>query len=230
MIKRIFRTTAAAGAALGLLVLMAAVTLPVLPTVTVDAAIAWALTRNGSTVGIASDGQINITPKSGKTTVVTRSMALNGGATVATGQTVAVTDADALTVGGVKVPQVIEVTHRCGAAATCATSSFFIASAAYQVTAVNVVWGTAESTASNLRVQVQKLTGTTAAGSGTSLLTNNSNNGISIKGTANTVTAGTLTATTSDLQLAAGDRVGIKYETAPTEGASVVVTVTLKRI
>jgi hypothetical protein len=196
----------------------------------VRAAVNWSLSRAGSTIGIVNDGQINITPKSGKTTVVTRSIAFNGGATVPTGQTIAVTDADAVTVGGVKVPQTLTVNYRCGAAATCLSSSIFVADNAYQITGVNVVWGTAESTASNLRVQVEKLTSTTAAGSGTALLTNNSNNGISVKGTANTVTAGTLTATTGSLQLAAGDRVGVKFETSGTELASVVVTVTLKRI
>jgi hypothetical protein len=233
MIKRIFRTATPIAnlmcSVCALAVALFLICAVVAPSRT-SAAVAWALSRAGATVGIDSAGQINLTPASGKTTVVTRPIALNGGATVPTAKTIAVTDADAVTVGGVIVPQAIEVTYRCGAAGTCVTSSFFIANAAYQVTAVNAVWGTAESTATNLRIQVEKLTGTTAAGSGTALLTNNSNAGISIKGTANTVGAGTLTATGASLQMAPGDRLGIKYETAPTEGASVVVTVTLKRI
>ncbi len=221
MINKIFRT---AGLAVVAIVASLAMFLVTVPPPAADAAVAWALTRNGSSVSIDSAGAIALSPKSGKVVTVSR------GLTVATAGVATVADADALTVGGVIVPQKVVVTYRCLAAATCASTSFFIADAAYQVTAVSAVWGTAESTASNLRIQVEKLTGTTAVGSGTALLTNNSNAGISIKGTANTVTTGTLTATTASLQLAAGDRLGVKYETAPTEGAAVVVTVTLKRI
>lgn len=145
-------------------------------------------------------------------------------------QGLTITAADGLTINSLIVPQTQTITYRCTAAADCLGRVFFIADAAYEITGVNAVWSTAETTAANLRIQVEKLTGTTAPGSGTALLTNNTNNGISIKGTANTVTAGTLTGTTASLQLAAGDRVGVKYETTPTEGAGVVVTVTVKRI
>jgi hypothetical protein len=191
---------------------------------------------HGAQITINVLGAIGLIPASGQSVAITGPLSVsgaasvNGGATVATGQTLAVTDADKLTVGGVIVPQTLTVTYRCAAAATCGTSHFFVADAAYQVTGVNVVWSTAESTATNLRVQVEKLTGTTAPGSGTALLTNNTNAGVSIKGTANTVTAGTLTATAASKQLAAGNRLGVVFETGPTEGAGVVVTVTLQRI
>jgi hypothetical protein len=206
MVNRILLKNAAA---VGAMLLLA---------VTAIAAVNWSLSRNGAIVSIDSAGKITLSPKAGQPV------------SVPTGKTAVVADADALTVGGVIVPQAIEVTYRCQAAATCVTAHFFNANAAYQVTAVRAVWGTAESTATNLRLQVEKLTGTTAAGSGTALLTDNSNAGISIKGTANTVTAGTLTGTAGSKQLAAGDRLGVKFETAPTEGSTVVLTVTLKRI
>lgn len=150
--------------------------------------------------------------------------------TIPTAGTLVVTDADSATVGGVIVPQHIEVSARFGAAATWVDSAFFIANRAYQVVAVKEVHATAESTATNLRVQLTKDTGTDAPGAGNNLLTNNTNAGFNLKATANTVQTGTLTATTADLQLAAGDRLSLDFEAAATEGANVLVTVSLKRI
>jgi hypothetical protein len=82
MTNKIFRT---AGLAAIAVVMVAAMFAALTPAPVVDAAVAWALTRTGSTVGIASDGQINITPKSGKTTVVTRALAANGGISIGSG-------------------------------------------------------------------------------------------------------------------------------------------------
>ena len=61
----------------------------------------------------------------------------------------------------------------------------------------------------------------------TALRTNNTNAGFDAKATANTVQDGTLTATAADLLLAAGDRIGLNYEVAGTEGAGVAVSVML---
>lgn len=192
--------------------------------------VAQRIKKHGGLVDISSVGAISLIPATGQAVAVTGPLTVSSTTTIAASQTLAVTTADKLTVGGVIVPQTLTVTYRCVAAATCVTAHFFIADAAYQVTAVNAVWSTAEATATNLRIQVEKLTGTTAPGSGTALLTNNTNAGISIKGTANTVTAGTLSGTVGNLQLAAGNRLGVKFEDTATEGAGVVVTVTLKRI
>jgi len=48
----------------------------IVPPAPVAAAVNWALSRTGSTVAIVSDGQINVTPKSGK------GVAIGGGAPV----------------------------------------------------------------------------------------------------------------------------------------------------
>ena len=56
-------------------------------------------------------------------------------------------------------------------------------------------------------ITVEKLTSTTAPGSGTALLTA----AIDLTATINTVVAPALTATLADLQFAAGDRVGLKF-------------------
>lgn len=61
-------------------------------------------------------------------------------------------------------------------------------------------------------------------------LTNNANAGFDLKGTANTVQTGTLTATTADLQLATGDRLSLDFAGTLTDLAGLLVTVSLKRI
>lgn len=76
MTKKFFRAIGASGAALGLLILSAAIILPLMPAPVVSASVAWALARNGATVSIGSLGQINITPKAGQ------GVAIGGGAAV----------------------------------------------------------------------------------------------------------------------------------------------------
>lgn len=106
---------------------------------------------------------------------------------------------------------------------TDTTRNIFIADAAYLVTAVREVHGTASSSGT---LNIEKLTGTTAAGSGTAMLTGT----ISLAGTANTVLSGTLTATTATLTLAAGDRIGGVLAGTLTNLAGCVVVLTMQRI
>lgn len=153
-----------------------------------------------------------------------------GNLTVATGKTLAVTDADKLTIGGVIAPQDKTVVFHAQAATAMVDQSFFIADRAYQVTRIDFVHAVAESTAATLYAQVVKDTGTNAPGAGTDLLTNNTNNGFDCKGTANTVVNGTLTATTASLQLAAGNRLSVDFSAAATELVGVTIQVTLKLI
>lgn len=151
---------------------------------------------------------------------------------VATGGSGYYADADSLQVGGVKVPQAIEVTYSSGytTGTSILDTAFFVANRAYQVTACREVHGTAGNDAGAVNLNVEKLTGTTAAGSGTQLFTDNTNAGVSLKGTANTVVAGTLTGTTASLQLAAGDRLGVNVTGTLTSVAQVQVTCQLKAI
>lgn len=150
--------------------------------------------------------------------------------TLAATKTLAVTTADKLTIGGVIAPQEIEVTFWARANGEAVDQAFFIANQAYQVTKVRQVHSTAGNDAGAVNVQLVKDTGTNAPGAGTDLLTNNTNAGFDLKGTANTVQAGTLTATTASLQLAAGDRLSLDFAGTTTSLVGVVVTVTLKRI
>lgn len=107
-------------------------------------------------------------------------------------------------------------------AADALDTIFFIADREYVVTAVSAVWGTAEATGS-MDIMVEKLTGTTACASGTDILSA----AIAGTGTANTVNAGSLSATASALVLASGNRLCVDLSATPNEVANMVVTVTL---
>lgn len=157
----------------------------------------------------------------------TGTLAATGAVTGATG---AISTADGLTVGGVIVPQVIEVPVVIVANAACVDQAFFVANRAYQVTAIREVHATAGNDGSAVNLQVTKDTGTNAPGAGTDLLTNNTNAGFDMKGAANTVQVGTLTATAASLQLAAGNRLSLDFAGTVTTLAGLCVTVTLKPI
>lgn len=124
----------------------------------------------------------------------------------------------------------ITVTYHQNANASLADEAFFIADRAYDVVAVREVHATAGTDVGAVNLQVTKDTGTAAPGAGTDLLTNNANAGFNLKGTANTVQSGTLTATVASKRLAAGDRLSVDFAGTLTTLAGVVVTVTLRRL
>jgi hypothetical protein len=170
----------------------------------------WSLDRHASHLRIDNLGQIRFEPRSGK------------GSTV--GGTFAVTTADALTVGGTIVPQAISVSLGNLGASSASGDAVFIANRAYQVTAVRAVWSHVGG--SSAAATVEKLTGTTAPGAGTAIL----QSAFDLTSTANTVGTGTLSATTGNLQLAAGDRLGVKLSGTLTALTGLNITIHLKPI
>lgn len=107
--------------------------------------------------------------------------------------------------------------------AASVSETIFTAPFACELVAVSSVHRVASSSGT---LQVQKLTGTTAPGSGTNLLTGT----VSLSGTANTVVSGTPIATVATKRLAAGDRLGFTLAGTLTSLAGCVVTVTLKQV
>ena len=124
----------------------------------------------------------------------------------------------------------IQVTSAMLANASLADQCFFIANRPYQIVGIRQVHSVAGSDGGAVNLQVTKDTGTAAPGAGTDLLTNNSNAGFNLKGTANTVQAGALTATAAALKLAPGDRLSVDFAGTLTAVAGVVVTVELRPI
>lgn len=138
--------------------------------------------------------------------------------------------ADQLTIGTVPVSPYRTVSVSLSTNALCIDQNVFIADRALQVTRIDYNHATAGTDGSAVNLQVAKQTGTQAIGSGTNLLTNNTNAGFNCKATINTVQNGTLTGTTASLQLAAGDRLALDFAGTVTSLAGVTVTIQLKPI
>lgn len=127
-----------------------------------------------------------------------------------------------------RVPRYVPITFAMLANASLADQAFFVADRAYNVVAISEVHSVAGTDGGAVNLQVTKDTSTNAPGAGTDLLTNTANAGFDMKGVANTVQAGTLTATAASLKLAAGDRLAVDFAGTLTTLAGVVVTVYLE--
>lgn len=99
----------------------------------------------------------------------------------------------------------------------------YIAPYAVQLIGFQLIYGVASSSGT---VTVEKLTGTTAPGSGTALLTGT----VTTSTTANTVKPGTLIATLSSLQLATGDRFGLVFAGTQTGLVGLAVSLLLQKV
>lgn len=108
-------------------------------------------------------------------------------------------------------------------ATAAVTQNIFIAPYACEIVAISAVWGV-NSTSGN--AIVQKLTGVTAAGSGLNAQTAV----IDLSGSNNAVHTAALNTTTSTLQLASGDRLGILFAGTMTGLVGAVINIQLKRI
>lgn len=139
-----------------------------------------------------------------------------------------VTDFDKVRVGGEYVPSRLPVTFRQEANGVLADAVFFTADRAYTVVAVKESHSTAATATAGQYLQIEKCTGTVAAGSGSNLLTDNSDSGISLTTAANTSQSGTLSTTAGLCDLAEGDRLAIDYSATTAPLAGVQVTVLLR--
>jgi hypothetical protein len=190
----------------------------------------------GGEISVKGHSHLNVTnvttiSSSGKGTFATLDATgatfLNG-TTVGSGDTLAVTDADKLTVAGVIVPQEMVITFPISA--TSVDSSVFIAADAWRVThieEVHSVTGTEVAPiAANLTLV--KITGANAPSAG--LPMHNTTISLAAAGTANTVQAPTLSLVLANLTLADGDRIGANFAGTLTTLAGGSVTVHMKRI
>ena len=105
--------------------------------------------------------------------------------------------------------------------------AFFIAPEPLEVVEIHEIHTTLGTGAGDVTLQVERLQGTEApGGNGDALLAT----AHSLKADNSTAQAGTLTATSANLQLAAGDRLGVDISGTTTSVAGVLVTVLLRRI
>jgi hypothetical protein len=101
----------------------------------------------------------------------------------------------------------------------------FVADDNYEVTRVVVVPKTAGTDAGAVTLMIEKASGTTNIGSGTDILSAT----LDLKGTANTLQTGSLSATKSDYQLTTNDRLGVDV-TGTLTAAVGMVQINLKRL
>jgi hypothetical protein len=111
-------------------------------------------------------------------------------------------------------------------AAATVDSNVFIATGPCEVVGVSEVHTVAGSDGGAVTLDVTKCDGTEAPASGVTVLSST----IDLKGTANTVVNRTLTATTADRKLIAGERLGINVTGTLTALAGGVVTIRIKRL
>lgn len=152
------------------------------------------ITGGNGAGGTAAGGNVNVVPGTAVSTGVPGEFQVNGGSGI--------------------------LNHGVTFTATDATRAIFICTRAMRLKAASSVFTTASSSGT---WTVEKLTGTTAPGSGTALLTG----AINLSGTANTVANGTLIATVASLTFAAGDRLGIVIAGTMTNLVGGIGTVTL---
>lgn len=106
-------------------------------------------------------------------------------------------------------------------AATAVDRNVFVAHRPYQLISIEEAHGTASSSGT---LDLEKCTGTTAPGSGTSMCTGTLN----LAGTANTTVAGTPSATVANTKLADGDRLAFDFGGTVTNLVGAVVTIVLR--
>jgi len=123
---------------------------------------------------------------------------------------------------------IVYVTTHARLAADAVDHSFWITPSdgySYSVAGVQASWGTADSTSTTATLMVERCQGTEAPGSGDDLLAA----AIDASTTANTVVTATLTGTTANLSLNAGDRLALDVIDGATELADLTVVVKLNR-
>lgn len=152
-------------------------------------------------------------------------LAIEDGATFTTATPLAVATADELTVGGVIVPQYEEITIPIVPHATLTEQNLYTATEAIQVVSIRVVPDLVQGGA--LTGTVVKAVSTATPANGTTPM--HTANAIDFNATAHTVQSITLSSTTADLQLAAGNRIGLDLSAALTTGRA-CITIRYKRI
>ncbi|MBC8526010.1 MAG: hypothetical protein H8D22_03925 [Candidatus Cloacimonetes bacterium] len=137
---------------------------------------------------------------------------------------------DKLKVDSIKVSPYIVLTYNKTLAANCKTANvngtIWISDGNYGIVSIEEIHETAEATAGTCYLQFERLSGTEAKGTGDDILTNNTNNGFSLKNAAKTIWTGTLNAAKA---FADNDRLGIVLSANGTELAGLHITITLQR-
>jgi hypothetical protein len=151
---------------------------------------------------------------------------LNGGLTVPTAKTAIITDADALTVGGLIVPQHFYLHYNQTPGVLPITDVVFTLHNTCKLVAMIARWRVAGTDGGAVTLSAAKDPSGTAPGGGTGLLAST----ISLKGTINTNNVASLSATPADLTFAAGDSLSQVVGGTLTAVAGLAVTYKFQRV
>ncbi len=134
---------------------------------------------------------------------------------------------DAVVVNGSPLPQRVMLRKEFNA--NSVDDWVFIADRAYTVVSIKEVHSVAGNDASAVTLDVRKVTDASAPGaSAGSTVKELLASALNLKSTANTVVTGTLTSTTADLDLAAGDKIGLNFIGTLTTLAGGLLVIELK--
>lgn len=151
------------------------------------------------------------------------------GLSVPTGQTAVVTDVDSLTEGGVIVPTTL--TFKSDYDANSVDKWAFTANRALKILGITEVHAVAGSDGGTVTLDVRKVTSVDLPGAAASSTVKEFlTAAFNLKSTANTVVAGTLSATAADITLASGDKIGLNFVGTLTALVGGVVTVSYKYV
>jgi hypothetical protein len=146
--------------------------------------------------------------------------------TVPTGQVLAVADADALTVGGIKIGTTVTISTELLAASV--DKWVFIADRAYEVVQIEEIHSVVGG--SSAAVKFRKVTDVSAPGAAAGATVKElATAGFDLTATANTTLTATLSATPADYRLADGDKIGADFSGTLT-GLVGIATLTLKAL
>jgi len=152
--------------------------------------------------------------------VVNTTSTFNGGPTVASGQILAVTTADKLTVGGIVVPQEIPITFHYSA--TSVDTHIFTATGAYQITAIRLNPRVVGGDAGAVTASIMVCDDTEAPSAGVAA----QSAAFDLKGAADTIQSATLSA---NVTVGAVDSISVDF-TGVLTGAEGEMTIMVKRV
>lgn len=186
-----------------------------------------ALLTNNSSNGFDAKGTINVI-QTGALTATAANLRLAPGDRLSFKTTGTLTSLAGvvLVVNFVPYNSTIDVTWTMNANSSIATQTFFYANRAYRVIYAQEAHATAGTDAGSVNLNITVDRETDAPGAGSPILSNNTNAGFNLKGTANTVQTGTFISE-GIAYLLPGDRLSVSTAGVLTTLAGVQVTVTL---
>ncbi len=180
-------------------------------------------------IGDAGDGAVDLSLLTGTFKTPTGAHTIGGNTTIATTKTLDTVDVDAVKAAGIIIPQRVIINYNFNASSV--DSWVFIADRAYTVVSIKEIHSVAGDDGGAVTMDVRKVTDGSAPGAAAGATVKEFlSAAFDLKSSANATVTGSLTATAADLNLAAGNKIGINFVGTLATLAGAVVTIELKAI